>query len=134
MQPMFSKSHRSLISFIVLIAILFAGLVPTLSFAFSNNDHVKVTQIICTGNHQYKTIEVDLGPKDTKSEGHDKTSCLDHCLYCSSTIALDLASNKNLDFNFLTFNHLTFFQYDYINPVSLVLDLSSHSPQAPPLV
>jgi hypothetical protein len=134
MQTMFSKSHRSLISFIVLIAILFAGLAPTLSFAFSNNDHVKVTQIICTGNHQYKTVEVDLGSKDTKSDGHDKTSYLDHCLYCSNTIGLDLAPNKNLDFNFLTFNHLTFFQYDYINPVSLVLDLSSHYPQAPPLV
>ena len=131
---MFSKSHRSLISFIVLIAILFAGLAPTLSFAFGNNDHVKVTQIICTGNHQYKTVEVDLGSKNTKSDGHDKTSCLDHCLYCSNIIALDLATNKNLDFNFLTFNHLAFFQYDYINPVSLVLDLSSHSPQAPPLV
>ena len=131
---MFSKSHRSLISFIVFIAILFAGLAPTLSFAFGNNDHVKVTQIICTGNHQYKTVEVDLGSKDTKSDGHDKTSCLDHCLYCSNTIALDLATNKNLDFNFLTFNHLALFQYDYINPVSLVLDLRSHSPQAPPLV
>ncbi len=131
---MFSKSHRSLISFIVLIAILFAGLASTLSFAFSNNNHIKVTQIICTGNHQYKTVEVDLGSKNTKSDGYNKTSCLDHCLYCSNSITSDLVSNKNLDFNFLTFSHLAFFKYDYINPVSFVLDVSSHSPQAPPLV
>jgi hypothetical protein len=131
---MFSKSHRSLISFIALIAILFSGLAPTLSFAFGNNDHIKITELICTSNHQYKMIEVDLGSKDTKSDAHNKTSCLDHCLYCSNTFTSDLAPNKNVDFNFLTFSHFAFFQYDYINPVSTVLDLSSHSPQAPPLV
>ena len=42
--------------------------------------------------------------------------------------------NKNLDFNFPAFDHFAFFQYDYINPVSIILDLSSRSPQAPPLV
>jgi hypothetical protein len=131
---MISKNYKLLVSFIALIAILFAGLAPTLSFAFGNNDHVKVTQIICTVNHQYKTVEVDLGSKNTKSDGYNKTSCLDHCLYCSNSITSDLVSNKNLDFNFLTFSHLAFFKYDYINPVSFVLDVSSHSPQAPPLV
>jgi hypothetical protein len=131
---MFSKSRRSFISFIALIAILFSGLAPTLSFAFGNNDHIKITELICTSNHQYKMIEVDLGSKDTKSDAHNKTSCLDHCLYCSNTFTSDLAPNKNVDFNFLTFSHFAFFQYDYINPVSIVLDLSSHSPQAPPLV
>jgi len=99
---MFSKSHRSLISFIALIAILFSGLAPTLSFAFGNNDHIKITELICTSNHQYKMIEVDLGSKDTKSDAHNKTSCLDHCLYCSNTFTSDLAPNKNVDFNFLT--------------------------------
>jgi hypothetical protein len=131
---MFSKSRRSFISFIALIAILFSGLAPTLSFAFGNNDHIKITELICTSNHQYKMIEVDLGSKDTKSDAHNKTSCLDHCLYCSNTFTSDLAPNKNVDFNFLAFSHFAFFQYDYINPVSIVLDLSSHSPQAPPLV
>jgi hypothetical protein len=131
---MFSKSHRSLISFIALIAILFSGLAPTLSFAFGNNDHIKITELICTSNHQYKTIEIDIGSKDTKPDAHNKTSCLDHCLYCSNTFTSDLAPNKNLDFNFLIFSYLAFFKYDYINPVSIVLDLSSHSPQAPPLV
>ena len=134
MANMFSKSHRSLISFIALIAILFAGLAPTLSFAFSNNNHIKFTQVICTGNHQYKMVEVDLSSKDTKSDAHNKTSCLDHCLYCSNSITSDLVFNKNLDFNFPAFDHFAFFQYDYINPVSIILDLSSRSPQAPPLV
>ena len=131
---MFSRNYKLLVSFIALIAILFAGLAPTLSFAFSNNNHIKVTQIICTGDHQYKTVEVDLGSKDTKSDAHNKTSCLDHCLYCSNTFTSDLAPNKNVDFNSPTFGHFAFFQYSYINPVSTVLDLSSHSPQAPPLV
>jgi hypothetical protein len=131
---MFSRNYKLLVSFIALIAILFAGLAPTLSFAFSNNDHIKVTQIICSGDHQYKTVEVDLGSKDTKSDAHNETSCLDHCLYCSNTFTSDLAPNKNVDFNFLTFSHFAFFQYDYINPVSIALNLSSHSPQAPPLV
>ena len=131
---MFKSTLNRLASWIALIAIIFASLAPTISYALPTTNAASFQQEICDAQGVKRIVSVDFGVEQKSSPDQNQSPMLlEHCPYCVSHMTHVGATNRQVTIFLAELNAVSRVDI-YSAPLVQAYFPISHPAHAPPLV